>query len=764
MRIKKYLLVSVAPVAFVVPLTIAHADTFDTDAFIGTSGGGFVYVDEKEAVVEPGIKAITFTATRGDDYTNAVPEIVAPYEKIITDFSDSNPDIKSRGDVPNCLMASNEAFCDSIPGSGKRIKNYLTGMDPFDTHLRTTAYDPADSDINTSSVDYFTFGKMSNFTGARMTGFDLELLDADGNLMDESDAANAVLFNLDATKIGLGSGLTDGLFGGGGQEGEIGFFSPEKTKFNLVTQSGNTLTFDGLSNEGYNALFGTGYLDNTMVPDGIFWDDNDDPDDEGTLIAWNNPSKGGWTYGTLDIEDNIATRLTDLATSLGVSVEDLGYESGSLVPETIVAAATANGLFEVEPIEDLRNANLNYTMTVGTIDGGEVTVRLKPKFSDIVESATSDYQLQNAIYVDTLAEVPYLNLQGNNEVYQEALAGIAEMSATEKSKFLNSIGFGYAAAFNNLGFETSRDQVRAITRYVPWSSNNSVNQDGDASNNSWLMQDGLYGFASQSGSLSSYDPTSTSLGYDIDVYSLSAGVEKRLNGTNSSIGLAVGYTDSEAEAHQNYGDIDADGYSVSAFTRARFGDGGLVQALVGYQDLSYDSSREAPNKSTASASTDGSQVFAALNVDYMKDMGRFKVGPTASVEYYDLSVDGFTENGADIWNLEVGDQDSDIVLASIGVRSEYQFPTSNTRLTGSVKYTNASGDDVAIRSGFIGQSSLAPYTVEGMDEDLIDVSVGVDHVIKSNASSQVAVYGGYNGSFGSDYDNQGLQIGLNTTF
>ena len=338
------------------------------------------------------------------------------------------------------------------------------------------------------------------------------------------------------------------------------------------------------------------------------------------------------------------------------------------------------------------------------------------------------------------------------------------MSATEKSKFLNSIGFGYAAAFNNLGFETSRDQVRAITRYVPWSSNNSDNQNGDASNNSWLMQDGLYGFASQSGSRSSYDPTSTSLGYDIDVYSLSAGVEKRLNGTNSSIGLAVGYTDSEAEAHQNYGDIDADGYSVSAFTRARFGDGGLVQALVGYQDLSYDSSREAPNKSTASASTDGSQVFAALNVDYMKDMGRFKVGPTASVEYYDLSVDGFTENGSDIWNLEVGDQDSDIVLASIGARGEYQFPTSNTRLTGSVKYTNASGDDVAIRSGFIGQSSLAPYTVEGMDEDLIDVSVGVDHVIKSNASSQVAVYGGYNGSFGSDYDNQGLQIGLNTTF
>ncbi|WP_201578648.1 choice-of-anchor F family protein [Psychrobacter sp. Pi2-52] len=749
--------------ALVVPLTIAHADTFDTDAFIGTSGGGFVYVDEKENVVEPGIKAITFTASRDNEYTNENPVIVEPYDRFTTSFSD----LDSRGIVTNCLMASNEALCDSISGSGKRIKNYLTGMDPFDTHFRTSTKEyintETDEPIDTSSVDYFTFGKMSNFTGARITGFNIELLDKDGNLMDELDPDNTALFNLDATDIGLGAGLTDGLFGGGGQEGEIGFFSPEKTKFNLVTKSRNTLTFDGLSNDEYNALFGTGYLDNTMVPDGIFWDDNEDPDDEGALIAWNNPSKGGWTYGTLDTEDNIAARLTDLATSLGVSVEDLGYESGSLVPETIVAAATANGLFEVEPVEDLRNANLNYTMTVGTIDGGEVTVRIAPKFAPIVASATSDYQLRNAIYVDTLAEVPYLNLLGNNETYQDAISGIEEMSATEKSKFLNSIGFGYAAAFTNIGFEASRDQLRAVTRSVPWDSM-SNNQDANSNNDSWLMQDGLYGFASQSGSRSSYDPVSNSLGYDIDVYSLSAGIEKRLNGTNSSLGLAVGYTDSEAEAYQNQGKIDADGYSVTAFTRTRFGAGGLVQASVGYQDLSYDSSREAPDQSTATANTDGSQVFAALNVDYLKDMGGFKVGPTASIEYYDVSVDGFTENSAGIWNLEVGDQDSDILLASIGARGEYQLPTSNTRLTGSVKYTNASGDDLAIKSGFIDQNGLAPYTVKGMDEDLIDVSVGVDHVIRTNASTQVAVYGGYNGTFGSDYDSQGLQIGLNTTF
>ena len=93
------------------------------------------------------------------------------------------------------------------------------------------------------------------------------------------------------------------------------------------------------------------------------------------------------------------------------------------------------------------------------------------------------------------------------------------------------------------------------------------------------------------------------------------------------------------------------------------------------------------------------------------------------------------------------------------------FPTSNTRLLGSVKYTNVSGDDLNIQTGIVGQArSLAPYTVQGMDKDLVNFSIGLDHVIKSNDSSQVALYGGYNGKFGSDYDNQGIQIGINSTF
>lgn len=741
---------SAAPVALLaLSCSAAFADTFAENPLIETTGGGFIYVDTKEGVVEPGINAVTFTATRdGDDF-------IDPFESIITDFSD----LSSRGEVTNCLKASNPGvYCDSASGSGKRMKVYLTGRSPTDIRLQTTA------SPDTPSVDYFTFGKMSNFSGARMTGFRLELLDADGNPMGELDPENAVLFNLDATEIGLASGLTDGLFGAGGQEGEVGFFSDEKTKFGLDA-SADVLAFSGLSNPDFVENFGTAYLDDTMVPEGIFWDDNDIPDDEGALVAWNNLAGGGWTYGTLALDANIDARLEELAATLGVDVATLGYVSGGLVPADVVAAAEASGLFEVEPIEDLRNANLNYTMTVGTVDGGEVTVRISPIFAPIVESAASENQFTTAGYLDAAANLPYWDL-GNASAYQVAIGDILAMDDAARSQALNSVGFGYAPAFSSLGFEASRNQVSAITSFVPWDQSSEtqdvVSSKGDAGG--WLMQDGLYGLVSLGGSRAAYETTTSSVGYDVDLTSFSVGVEKRLSSANTSIGLALGYANGSASAYQDLGDIDAEGFSLTAFTRTRFGEGGLVQALFGYQDLSYDSSRSVMGE-TATGSTDGSQIFAALKAEILKDMGSFKFGPTASVEYYNVSTDSFTETGAGMWNLDVGEQTSDTVLASVGVRGEYNFQSgsSENRLTGSIAYTKASGDDLVVQSGFVGLPS-ASYAVDGMDENLIDVSIGFDSVLSSSASSEVTFQAGYRGSFGENYESQGLHAGLNITF
>ncbi|WP_342070062.1 choice-of-anchor F family protein [Yoonia algicola] len=205
--------------ALTLACTTAWADTLAENPLIGTSGDGLIFVDPEEGVVAPGVKAVTFTLVR---VPGSNPPVDGdPREVIITDYTlldeDDELSVDSRSDAPNCLMASNPGiFCDSPPGSGKRIKTWLTGPDPFDMTFQTSnepylITDPTNgivgSVVDTSSVDYFTFGKTSNFTGARITSFTLELLDAAGNPMGELDAADAVLFLRDGLDPKLAGGL-----------------------------------------------------------------------------------------------------------------------------------------------------------------------------------------------------------------------------------------------------------------------------------------------------------------------------------------------------------------------------------------------------------------------------------------------------------------------------------------------------------------------------------------------------------------------------
>ncbi len=127
--------------ALTLACTTAWADTLSDNPLIGTSGDGLIFSDPEEGVLAPGVKAVTFTRTRVDDPENPGEFLyLDPFEVIITDFSDTNVDIELRGDVVNCLMANNpDIYCDSEPGSGKRIKVQLTGPTPFEMTYQTNS-------------------------------------------------------------------------------------------------------------------------------------------------------------------------------------------------------------------------------------------------------------------------------------------------------------------------------------------------------------------------------------------------------------------------------------------------------------------------------------------------------------------------------------------------------------------------------------------------------------------------------------------------
>jgi uncharacterized protein with beta-barrel porin domain len=742
-------------VALTLVCTTAWAGELPDAPLLGIEGDGLIFSDPAEGVLPPGLKAVTGALVPNADWP------------INTD----NP--SSPRDILNCLMANrpDDVTCRAEPGSGKRVKTQLTGPVPLDMRFAVTP--------SGGITEYFTYGKTSNLTGARITSFSFILGTGSGDnfvaLNPADAAATNVLFDTDLIPR---FNLPDGLFGSGGQEATgIGFFDADEATM-AETNELFQITTASLTNDFLADNFGTALLDNSMIPDGMFWDASNTalPDEEAVLIAWYDSGDSVWRYGNLGVDEwsgsgpapegfaTLDERLAALALSLGVEVSALETDGtdGAPIPPEIVAAMSANGLFEVGPVEDIRNMNLNFMLDIGDIDGGEFTLRIAPVFVPIVSEAQSEYQFKLAGYLDAAANVPYWDV-GNAGAYATAIAEILALDEAEQAAALTSTGFTIAPAYSAMGFESARGHVAAITGLAPIDGGDAaaVSQGGGAQ--SWLLGGNLYGLASLGGSAATYDATSASIGYDVDAASFTVGVENRLN-ANASVGFAVGGTTSTAEAAEGLGDVEMTGLSLIGFARSNMDNGASVKALFGYQDASYDSTRNVLDQ-TATGSTDGSQTFGAVEASYLRDLGGFAVGPMGSIAFYNVTVDGFTETGAGALNLTVEEQTGSTFMGSIGVKGEYAMPSTSgqNKLTGSVAYSSMSSDDLVITTGFEGLPT-ASFPIDGRDDDFVEVNLGFESLISSNTARDIRIEAGYGGAFGDTYERHGFQIGMNVQF
>ncbi|WP_417272591.1 choice-of-anchor F family protein [Celeribacter halophilus] len=749
MSLRTLKLQTCAPIAiFALMATPAFSGVFDDIPVLDVTGDGYVFADPAEGILDPGIQSFTGDES-GMEYGNT-----------------SNPN-----GILNCLMANNPALegCDAERGSGKRIKTRLTGADGMDISLSTQST----GDV----TEYYVYGKTSNLTGARMVGFTLELgtgTGGDFTAFDAADPAYQALFDTEFT--GGNFNLPDGLFGNGGNEGDTGFFDGgDKAVMSTVELSEALIKLGAMTgNTTYTEeLFGDGFLDDSQVPDGFFFDmssfdEEAGEDDEPALIAWYNLSEndgtGAWVYGTLGLAgDELDEKLQNLADTLDVDLAELGYVAGDVVPDEIVARMEGNDLLSVDIIEDLRNMNLNFMIELGDVDGDQVTLRLVPVFSDIVAEAATEYQFKVAGMLDGAAEVPYLDI-GNAGTYKVAVDEILGIEDdAERQTALESIGFSFLGSYGSLSYELGRAMTAALPDGGISRGTSGATLSTKGLPNGWSIGDDVTGFVSVQGGAASYDRTVNGTGYDIDSYAFAAGAEWRLDPT-LGFGVMIGAGTGSADADDDLGSVDADALSIAVFGRKAFGNGGSISAMLGYQDLSFESTRNVMG-ATAKGDTDGSQVFAALNAQYMVQNGAFTFGPRASLEYYKQKADGFDETGESAWNLSIGDQDGEVTIASIGIEGAYAMPqtTRDTVLTGALSLTNASGDDQLIETGFVGLPTTS-VPVDGFDDQWVDLELGFSTTLGASPTSQTTLHGGYHGAFGEDYESHALQVAVSFAF
>ncbi|MEH6610201.1 MAG: choice-of-anchor F family protein [Halioglobus sp.] len=244
--------------------------------------------------------------------------------------------------------------------------------------------------------DYQVFQKINNWTGKRLEGFTIQVgtglgdsFVAAGTLATDTETGGVGVANLSLSvpvevwdSESQLANFSTGLFGPVDNQHDrpAGYFDPDtRAGFKILEYGGSedgnasgqidTLHSDGPLGSSYSDLpagagatpgnqFGP-WLPNSMLPQGIFWDDDGNPATDAQLVAWYgyNPSL------------------------LGLSWMNGAAGEFTQIPAGTIESWGSNLTYTMGEIDDLVNVGLNYIVTIGDVVdfGGTFTIRITPQ-------------------------------------------------------------------------------------------------------------------------------------------------------------------------------------------------------------------------------------------------------------------------------------------------------------------------------------------------------------------------------------------------
>jgi hypothetical protein len=273
----------------------------------------------------------------------------------------------------NCIMATSylaDHYLDSAD------PQQVTCSGPFQSHKRyklamlpatVAGIDPEGIDLvfnveaEAGVRDYQVFQKINNWTDGRLQGFRVQVGVGVGATFQTASDAGADLTISVPTEIWAADQLavfSADMFGPlDNHTGNAGFLDPDQRAGFLIDEYGSTAPTDTLTATttlgsnyaevpaGASNQFGP-WIANNMLPYGIFFDDDGNPETEAQLLAWYgyNPALGalGWMGGAD----------TDFAEITAAEFETMA----------------ANLAYTMGVIDDLVSVGLSYVITVGNIN------------------------------------------------------------------------------------------------------------------------------------------------------------------------------------------------------------------------------------------------------------------------------------------------------------------------------------------------------------------------------------------------------------
>ncbi len=233
-------------------------------------------------------------------------------------------------------------------------------------------------------------------------------------------------------------------------------------------------------------------------------------------------------------------------------------------------------------------------------------------------------------------------------------------------------------------------------------------------------------------------------GFDFEILGLTTGVDYRW--TDSIIfGGALGFIATDADIVGDGGELDADGYSLSAYAtyyRERY----YLDGTLSYGRTEFESTRviEFPGqpREIARGDSGGDQIGLTLGGGYDREIKSAVVGGFGRLSYVDADLDGYVERGAGGLSLRVGEQAVESLLASLGIDLSWAVSRDWGILQPSLRvaYLHEFEDSGrVIRANFVDFPEY-PFIIpiDDPDRDYFNVGAGLSAVFAGGTSAFIA--------------------------
>jgi outer membrane autotransporter protein len=403
----------------------------------------------------------------------------------------------------------------------------------------------------------------------------------------------------------------------------------------------------------------------------------------------------------------------------------------------------AGSIFEVE----IEPTNLNSDLlAVGgdvTIDGGLINVLALPgNYPDAAEWTIITADLVTGEFDDVVDDLPDIDVEdgyfddhvilfyttaapgGETSPKENAPAALLSAfnfaeSLQERSRFLELLANLQAAAALNY-LETPAAAAGAGMGAV-------LGTQGDAAGYAATPGMRLEGYGLWAGALADFQEADE---YDAEWLGLAGGVERVFGdaAATSLIGAGVGYTTTDVSVTAGGADIES-GY-IGLYGAHHRGPVNLSGALA-YAWNWYDLFRTVTPGVVAKGDTEGNTFSASFQASYnvAEQLGypTLRVAPTGRLEAIVADRDGYTETGAGILNLTVGDDSIEQILPAVGlsVAGAWAAGDVTVRPEAQLLYEHLFGDNsVTTRSSIPTVGSTFATTVSTGDRDRLAVGLG----------------------------------------